>query len=135
MKPLVFSPDGKLLVIGQPGKQELYELASGRRWPVPAPASGPEFPIFSPDGRLLFPDGLPRMVPNFGPRTAGYRYYDLTTLPPGRRELEPGELAISSDGRRYASIHGKREAGELLDDHAARSAVASRNRTHCDDRV
>jgi WD40 repeat protein len=109
MKPLTFSPDGKYLAIGRSRRQELYELASGRRWLVAALGGRDDAPVFSPDGRLLFPSGLPRMDPHIV-RAEGYSYYDLTTLPPNRVELETGELVISPDGSRYAAVRGKRGA-------------------------
>ncbi len=113
MKPLVFSPDGKYLVIGTWRKQELYELASGRRWPVPSFGNGTEAPTFSRDGRFLFPEGLPHIDP-LVQHSSPYYCYDLAELPPKRLELPSGELAIAPDGSRYATVQGKRFAGELL---------------------
>jgi len=110
MKPLVFSPDGKSLAIGTGKGQVLYEFAGGRKWPVAAFGNAYDAPVFSPDGRLLFPNGLRRMDPSIG-RSEGYYAYDLSELPPKLLELESAELAISPDGRRYAALRGKVGSG------------------------
>lgn len=63
VKPLVFSPDGKLLVMGTCDKQVLYEPATRHRWPtVGVAATALDAPLFSTDGRLLFPGGLPGVI-------------------------------------------------------------------------
>jgi WD40 repeat protein len=111
MKPLSFSPDGKYLAVGRSRNQELYELASGRRWSVAALGGRDDAPVFSPDGRLLFPGGLPRIDPQIL-RVEGYYCYDLSTLPPKRVELETGELVISPDESRYAVLRGQRGGRE-----------------------
>ncbi len=113
MKPLVFSPDEKFLAIGTWGKQELYEVASGRRWPVAAAGNAFDAPVFSKDGRLLFPNGLPHMETSVL-KSQPFCFYNLANLPPSRLELESGKKALSPDGRRYATVKGKRFARELL---------------------
>ena len=40
-----------------------------------------------------------------------YDCFDLATMPPKRLELGSAELAISPDGRRYASLRGERGTG------------------------
>lgn len=112
MKPLTFSPDGRFLAIGGWKTQVLQELTTGRRWPVPA-GYGSNAPVFSRDGTLLFPDGLPRM----GTRVQGdgeYTCYDLGASPPRRLELESWDLAIAPDGSRYAAVLGERGKGGPL---------------------
>lgn len=112
MKPLTFSPDGRFLAIGDGKTPMLQELATGRKWPVPAGHAG-ETPVFSRDGTLLFPDGLPHM----GTRVQGdgaYTCYDLGTSPPRRLDLEAWDLAIAPDGSRYAAVLGERGNGTPL---------------------
>jgi WD40 repeat protein len=114
MKPLTFSPDGKHLAVGRPQNQALlYELSSGRRWSVAALRSRDNTPVFSLDGRLLFPGGLPRIDPQIRWQV-GYYCYDLAALPPRRVELEPREMVISPDGSRYAAVRGQRGGREPL---------------------
>lgn len=113
MKPLVFSPDGKTLAIGAGKGPVLYEFESGRKWPVAALGHAYAAPVFSPDGRLLFPNGLRHMNPQ-ADQSAGYYAYDLGVRPPKRLELESAELVISPDGRRYAAVRGKRGSGGPL---------------------
>ena len=105
MWPMTFSPDGKYLAVGTLRRQELYELAGGRRWPVTCSEGRQKAPVFSPDGTLLFPSGLPHMRPSVE-RAGGYFCYDLATLPPRRVELRPGEMAIAPVGSRYAAVLG-----------------------------
>jgi WD40 repeat protein len=113
VKPMTFSPDGKYLAIGAARVQVLYELASGRKWSVAAQGWRDDGPAFSPDGRFLFPNGMPRLDPQIG-RGGPFFCYDLATLPPVRLELESGELVISPDGRRYAAVRGERGRGVPL---------------------
>jgi hypothetical protein len=113
MKPLTFSPDGKYLAVGTSRKQELYELAGGRRWSVAGSGGRQDAPVFSPDGRLLFPSGLRHMDPGIQ-QAESYLCYDLATLPPNRVELGPGEMAIAPVGSRYAAVHGRRGTGDPL---------------------
>ena len=112
MKPLAFSPDGTFLAIGDRNQPVLYELASGRKWPIPAPGIGNHAPVFGSDGRLLFPSGLPGIDPYTAPVGVGeHPFYDLTTLPPKRRGLGTGEIAIAPNGSRYAELQGQRYMG------------------------
>ena len=111
MKPLAFSPDGRFVAIGTRKKQELYELASGHRWEVVA-SGNPDYdaPVFSPDGRFLFPGGLP-LIDQLSPRARGCSCYDLSKFPPNRLALESEDLVISPERCRYATIRGERGAG------------------------
>lgn len=113
VKPLVFSPDGKYLAIGNTKSQTLHELAGGRKWTVAAQGWSGDGPVFSPSGSLLFPNGLTRMRSGFE-QSDEHPCYDLTTLPPNRLELGAGEVVISPDGRRYAAVLGKRGSGDPL---------------------
>jgi len=111
--PIAISHDGRFAASGEFGDKSVWELADGRRWTVGTKGTGlhSRGPVFSPDGKLLFPNGLPRIDPQIG---QGEEYYcfDLTTMPPSRLDLGPGELIISPDGRRYAAVRGERNIGE-----------------------
>ncbi len=113
--PIVFSPDGRFLASGEHGVKSLWELADGRRWAIETKGTGlsSRGPVFSPDGKLLFPNGLPWVNPQIG---QGEEYYcfDLSTMPPRRLDLGTGEQIISPDGRRYATVLGKRGSGAPL---------------------
>ena len=115
MKPLTFSPDGKFLAIGDRKKPVLYEIASGHTWSIATPGNENYAPVFSADGQSLFPGGLPGIDPYTAPVGVGeHPFYDLTTLPPKRRGLGTGEIAIAPDGSRYAELQGRRYSGEPL---------------------
>jgi WD40 repeat protein len=115
VKPLTFSPDGNFLAIGATMRQSLYELSSGRKWMVAAEGYGDHAPVFSPDGGLLFPNGLPRGTPSLNMNQA-FPCYDVSALPPRRVELGDGQvvtqpirlneplLIISAAARRYAAF-------------------------------
>jgi WD40 repeat protein len=113
--PITFSPDGRFLASGEHGDKSLWELADGRRWAIGSKGTGSSSrgPAFSPDGRLLFPNGLTRMHPQMD-QGGEHSCYNLTTMPPKRLELGSGEVVISPDGRRYAAVLGKRWSGVPL---------------------
>ena len=110
--PLAFSPDGRFLASCEHGVKSLWELTDGRRWAIETKGTGlsSRGPVFSPDGKRLFPNGLPWMNPGIGQREE-YYCFDLTTLPPSRLDLGPAEVIISPDGRRYAAVLGERGTG------------------------
>ena len=58
VKPMTFSPDGKYLAIGGFGDQTLWELPMGPKWTVATGRFDFGAPVFSPDGRVLFPVGI-----------------------------------------------------------------------------
>jgi WD40 repeat protein len=110
--PMALSPDGRFLAAYGHEKTSLWNLGDGRRWVVESDATGSSSrgPVFSPDGRLLFPIGTPQIHPQIMQRQEYYGY-DMAGMPPKRLDLGPGELAISPDGQRYAAVGGRRGAG------------------------
>jgi hypothetical protein len=107
VRPMTFSPDGKYLAIGPAKDLVLYEFGAGRRWPVPGLGWNADGPAFSQDGKLLFPNGMPRIEPQMG-QGKEHQAYDLAAMPPARLDLGPVEVAISPDGSRYAAVIGER---------------------------
>ncbi|MEJ7637930.1 MAG: hypothetical protein WKF75_08105, partial [Singulisphaera sp.] len=97
---------------GEHGEKSLWDVTDGRRWAIETEGTGlaSRGPVFSPDGTLLFPNGLPFMQPQIGQKEE-YYCFDLTTMPPSRLNLGHGELIISPDGRRYAAVRGGRGTG------------------------
>lgn len=111
--PLAFSPDGRFLASGGHGKKSLWRLGDGRGWTIETEGTGltSRGPVFSQDGTLLFPNGLPFMHPQIA-QPEEYYCFNLATMPPSRLNLGPGEMIISPDGRRYAAVQGERGTGE-----------------------
>jgi WD40 repeat protein len=94
MKPMAFSPDGKLLAIGGSGQQILWEPDSGKKWQVPVRLLGNQRPLFSPDGSLLFPNGLPRGNPMEN-SNQDFPSFAVSPLPPRRLELGDGQFVTT----------------------------------------
>ena len=109
--PIGFSPDGRFLASGGSGTTWLWTIQDGRRWEIRptgfATYSRPS--AFSPDARLFFPDGFPRIATGVQQGQES-ECFDLSTLPPKRMGLGTGEVAVSPDGKRYALVHGERGA-------------------------
>jgi WD40 repeat protein len=107
--PLAFSPDDRFLAADGFEGKSLWEVATGRRWAIDAKGSGltSRGPVFSADGKLLFPKGMPWMSPGIG---QGEEYYcfDISRMPPKRLDLGPGEIIISRAGNWYAAVQGER---------------------------
>jgi WD40 repeat protein len=122
VKPMRFSPDGKFLAIGGRGDETLWELASGRSWRVPVELGGSQDPVFSPDGVLLFPNGVPSERPSRN-MNQEFPCYDVSSLPPRRLDLGEGQLLvqpltyedprllIAPSAMRYASVSQAAERG------------------------
>lgn len=110
--PIVISPEGRYLASFDHKMISLWDLADGRRWGI-EPQEGVPFPpepVFSPDGRLLFPGGRYQITPRSGPLEMNHAY-DLAGMPPRRLDMGPGELVISPDGRRCAVASGRLSDG------------------------
>src|SRR5262249_5533899 len=107
-----FSPDGRLLAVGQIFKVGLWETARGReRCPFPEHAAGVGFVALSADGRTVLTAGQSvGIVPGSGaslPAAPGLRYRDAATgtglVPlPGRDQHFPPLMALSADQRTLA---------------------------------
>lgn len=110
--PLAFSPDGRFLASCEHGPKSLWSLNDGRRWAVESEGTGltSRVPAFSPNGELLFPNGLPHMSPQIGQREE-YPCFDLNTMPPTRIDLGPGRIIISPSGRHFAAGLGEDGSG------------------------
>ena len=108
MKPMAFSPDGKLLAIGGRNDETLWELAAWKKWRTPIKHPGYRCPVFSSEGILLFPNGLPSGDPAYN-MNQEFPCYDVSTLPPRRVELGEGQLApvTYDEARLIVSLTGR----------------------------
>jgi WD40 repeat protein len=93
VKPMTFSPDGRFLAISGRGDETLWELGSRKKWMVPVKNGGSRDPAFSPDGGLLFPNGLPSGHPSRN-MNVEFPCYDVSSLPPRRLELGEGQFVV-----------------------------------------
>ncbi len=91
VKPMTFSADGKLLAMNGRGDETLWEIDGGNKWATPIQNGGSNAPVFSPDGGLLFPNGLPSGRPERN-MNLDYPCYDVSSLPPRRLELGDGQF-------------------------------------------
>jgi WD40 repeat protein len=93
VKPMTFSPDGKFLAISGREEETLWELGNRKKWMVPVKNGGSRAPAFSPDGGLLFPNGLPSGHPSRN-MNVEFPCYDVSSLPPRRLELGEGQFVV-----------------------------------------
>jgi WD40 repeat protein len=96
--PFTLSPDGKILASCSHSNSALWTLADSRKWPIDIKGAGAERPKFSPDRRLIFPNGLPRRERNISYRARPC--YDVSVMPP--RLLDLGNhVVVSPNASRY----------------------------------
>jgi len=93
VKPMAFSPDGKFLAISGRGDETLWDLGRGEKWMVPAKNGGSRAPVFSLDGGLLFPSGLPSGDPARN-MNVEFPCYDLSSAPPRRLDFAKGQHVV-----------------------------------------
>ena len=93
VKPMTFSPDGRFLAISGREDEALWELDIRKNWTVPVKNGGSGAPAFSPDGGLLFPNGLPSGHPSHN-MNVEFPCYDVSSLPPRRLELGEGQFVV-----------------------------------------
>jgi len=103
LSPITISPDGKLLAASSHSDSALWSLADGRRLAIQSGGAGHDGPVFSADGKLLFPRGLsPRLWPVYPQHDRPC--YDLSEMPPRRLNLGDGVLIFSPDARQFAAV-------------------------------
>jgi len=90
VRPMTFSPDGKLLAVAGRDHATLWDLSARKKWTVSARNGGHRLPVFTPEGGLLFPNGLPS-----GNMNVEFPCYDVSSSPPRRLELGKGEYVVS----------------------------------------
>ncbi len=92
-KPMTFSPDGKFLAIGGEKDHTIWELSTRKSWPTPVDLNGSNPMEFSPDGSVLFPNGLPKGYPgsNMNQEFPAYR---VSRMPPERVELGEAQRLV-----------------------------------------
>jgi len=104
--PLAFSPEGTFLAATAYEEDSLWEVASGRRWPLPAVGGGSQAPVFSRDSRLVFPNGRPRGHYSHD-MNVDYPCYDVSSMPPRQLDLGTAPFIVSPDARRYVRMLGR----------------------------
>jgi WD40 repeat protein len=93
VKPMTFSPDERFLAISGRGEETLWELGNRKKWLVPVENGGSRAPAFSPDGSLLFPNGLPSRHPSRN-MNVEFLCYDVSSMPPQRLKLGEGQFVV-----------------------------------------
>lgn len=98
VKPMVFSPDGRFLLVGGAKDETLWEPTTGKKWSVSVEFGRHQAPAFSSDGKLAFPNGVPSGHA-FQDVNTVFPCFDVSSPPPRHLKLGQGEPVVQADPR------------------------------------